>query len=73
VRVNVISPGLTRTRAYDHLDEAARVDFFRHVTANQPLARPGTPEEIAAAYLFAMGSTFLTGVVIDIDGGFLVQ
>ena len=73
VRVNVISPGLTDTRAYDHMDEQARTRFFIHVTAGQPVPRPAGPEEIAQAFLFAMTSTYLTGSVIDVDGGFLVQ
>ena len=73
IRVNTISPGLTETRAYDHLGADARQEFFERVTAGQPIARPGTPDEIADGYLFAMSSTFLTGVVIDVDGGFVVQ
>lgn len=73
IRVNTISPGLTATRAYDHMSDEARAGFFEHVTAGQPINRPGTPEEVAHAYLFAMTSTYLTGVVIDVDGGFLVQ
>jgi len=73
IRVNTISPGLTQTRAYDHLPEDARQDFFDRVTLNQPISRAGTPDEIADGYLFAMTSTYLTGVVIDVDGGFVVQ
>ncbi len=73
VRVNTISPGLTATRAYDHMKPQKRAEFFSHVTANQPVSRPGTPEEIAQAYLFAMTASYLTGTIIDIDGGFLVQ
>lgn len=73
IRVNVISPGLTETRAYDHMDDKSRAGFFAHVTANQPIARPARPEEIAQAFLFAMTATYLTGTVIDVDGGFLVQ
>ena len=73
IRVNTISPGLTQTRAYDHMADDARAQFFDRVTAGQPIARPGTPDEVGEAYLFAMTSTYLTGVVIDVDGGFLVQ
>ncbi len=73
IRVNVVSPGLTRTEAYDHLDTVARTAFFETVTAGMPLGRPAEPSEIADAYLFAMTAPYLTGVVIDIDGGFLVR
>jgi NAD(P)-dependent dehydrogenase (short-subunit alcohol dehydrogenase family) len=72
-RVNVISPGLTATRVYDHLPPAEREAFFAHVTGQLPIPRPAAPEEIATAYIFAMTSSYLTGAVIDIDGGLLVQ
>ena len=72
-RVNVISPGLTATRVYDHLPPEKRKAFFAHVTEQLPIPRPALPEEIAAAYIFAMTSSYLTGAVIDIDGGLLVQ
>jgi NAD(P)-dependent dehydrogenase (short-subunit alcohol dehydrogenase family) len=72
-RVNVISPGLTDTRAYDHLPSETRREFFAHVTRQLPVPRPARPDEIATAYLFAMTAAYLTGTVIDIDGGLLVQ
>jgi NAD(P)-dependent dehydrogenase (short-subunit alcohol dehydrogenase family) len=73
IRVNTISPGLTHTRTYDHYTEAERKVFFERVTGNMPLGRPAEPDEIADAYLFALTADYLTGTVIDIDGGFLVQ
>ncbi len=72
-RVNVISPGLTTTHVYDHLPPTEREAFFAHVTGGLPIPRPASPEEVAAAYVFAMTSSYLTGAVIDIDGGLLVQ
>ena len=73
IRVNTISPGLTATRTYDHYTAEERDAFFRRVTANMPLGRPAEPNEIADAYLFALTADYLTGAVIDVDGGFLVQ
>ncbi|MEC9344454.1 MAG: SDR family oxidoreductase [Pseudomonadota bacterium] len=73
LRVNTISPGLTATRTYDHYTPAEREAFFQRVTGNMPLGRAARPEEIADAYLFAITADYLTGAVIDIDGGFLVQ
>jgi NAD(P)-dependent dehydrogenase (short-subunit alcohol dehydrogenase family) len=71
-RVNVVAPGLTRTRAYDPLPEEARAALFGRIAATLPLGRVGAPEEVAEAYIFAMRATWLTGTVIDIDGGHLV-
>ena len=36
---------------------------------NTPLGRAGTPEDIAAAVLFLIGSQWLTGEVLDLNGG----
>jgi NAD(P)-dependent dehydrogenase (short-subunit alcohol dehydrogenase family) len=72
-RVNVVAPGLTETGAYDHLSPQERQAFFDHVSRQLPLARVAQPCEIARAYLFAMTATYLTGSVIDIDGGLLAN
>jgi len=72
-RVNAISPGLTNTRAYDHLSDEDRVRFFDRVTSRLPLERVAEPREIAQAYLFAMTATYLTGTVVEVDGGLLVE
>jgi NAD(P)-dependent dehydrogenase (short-subunit alcohol dehydrogenase family) len=72
-RVNVVSPGLTDTRAYDHLSPETKREFFAQVIKQLPLPRVAQPDEVAAAYLFAMTARYLTGTVIDIDGGLLVQ
>jgi NAD(P)-dependent dehydrogenase (short-subunit alcohol dehydrogenase family) len=37
-----------------------------------PLGRIGSPDDVARAYLYAMSSPWLTGTVLDIDGGHLV-
>jgi NAD(P)-dependent dehydrogenase (short-subunit alcohol dehydrogenase family) len=68
IRVNVISPGLTRSEAYDPLPEAARAALFARAAA-LPAGRPGEPAEIAAAALALMSNGFCTGAVLDVDGG----
>jgi len=73
LRVNCISPGMVRTEAYDHLPEVRREAMYRDTGASLPLARVGLPEEIAGAVLFAATNTFLTGQVIDVDGGHMVR
>ncbi|HVW32148.1 MAG TPA: SDR family oxidoreductase [Acidimicrobiia bacterium] len=67
VRINVLAPGVIRTkfsRALDEHDEAG-------VAARQPLARLGTPDDVAAAALFLVSgaSSWMTGEVMTIDGG----
>ena len=38
-------------------------------TANTPLGRSGTPEEIAEAVVFCSRAAWLTGEVMDLNGG----
>ncbi|MGW0729600.1 SDR family oxidoreductase [Streptomyces mirabilis] len=69
VRVNAISPGVIDTGAWDALGEQGKADYFADVGARNPARRIGTADDIANAVLFAMTSTFLTGVTLHIDGG----
>jgi NAD(P)-dependent dehydrogenase (short-subunit alcohol dehydrogenase family) len=73
VRVNVISPGMTRgTDAYREMPAAAREGMFSSIAARLPVGRVGTPEDVAQLALMIMQNGFLTGTVIDLDGGGLL-
>ncbi len=79
VRVNVVSPGWTRTAMADEeLDLLAdarglgsREEAYALVTSQVPLRRPGTPEEIASVILFLASdeASIVTGADIVCDGG----
>jgi NAD(P)-dependent dehydrogenase (short-subunit alcohol dehydrogenase family) len=69
IRVNGISPGVIDTGAWDALGEQGKADYFADVTARNPVRRLGNPEDIAAAVLFAMTNSFLTGQTLHVDGG----
>ncbi|MBP2300533.1 SDR family oxidoreductase [Azospirillum picis] len=71
-RVNVVSPGVTATDNWRAIPAAERDAFYAKVGAGLPVGRVGRAEEVAAAYLFAMGNGFVTGTVIDADGGGLL-
>jgi NAD(P)-dependent dehydrogenase (short-subunit alcohol dehydrogenase family) len=73
IRVNVVSPGLTETEAYAGMDEEARKEMFTNATANLPVGRIAQPEVVAAGYLFIIDNPSITGAVIDIDGGALIN
>ena len=72
VRVNVMAPGVVETELWDGLPAATRAATLKSFTQGQPIARPGRPEEIAAAVLYMMTATFMTGAVVDVDGGTLL-
>lgn len=76
IRVNVVCPGTTDTpsleaRMQAAADPAAAKAAF---VARQPMGRLGTPEEIAAAVLFACcdEAAFMNGSIITIDGGMTI-
>jgi NAD(P)-dependent dehydrogenase (short-subunit alcohol dehydrogenase family) len=69
VRVNAISPGTVDTGAYDALGDEKKKAMFADRAAHNPARRIGTAEDIADAVVFAMTSTFVTGVTLAVDGG----
>ena len=73
LRVNVVSPGLTDTEAYAGMAPEARGAMLAKAAATLPAGRAGHPRELAAGYLFLIDNPFVTGAVIDIDGGSLIQ
>jgi len=69
VRVNAVSPGITRTDIHEKsTGDAGRVERVR---AKVPLNRIGEPEEIAEAVLFLMSeaASYITGANIPVSGG----
>lgn len=72
VRVNVVSPGLTDTEAYAGMSKEARTKMLEGAANSLPAGRVAQPEDLAAAYLFAVDSPSMTGAIIDIEGGALI-
>jgi NAD(P)-dependent dehydrogenase (short-subunit alcohol dehydrogenase family) len=74
VRVNVISPGMTAgTSAYLAMPATAREGMYQSIASHLPVGRVGTPDDIATATLMLMTNGFITGVVLDVDGGGLIS
>ncbi|HEV7310056.1 SDR family oxidoreductase [Ensifer sp.] len=73
LRVNVVSPGLTQTEAYHGMTAEARDAMFDRAAATLPAGRTGRSDDIARGYLFAIDNPFVTGSVIDIEGGALIS
>jgi NAD(P)-dependent dehydrogenase (short-subunit alcohol dehydrogenase family) len=73
IRVNCVCPGDVDTPMLQ--SECAQLgenkETFMREAANRPLARVGTPEDIANAVLFLAGpmSSWMTGVALVVDGG----
>jgi NAD(P)-dependent dehydrogenase (short-subunit alcohol dehydrogenase family) len=73
LRVNVVSPGLTDTEAFAGMDPDAREKMFQTAAENLPVKAYGRAQDIAKGYLFLMDNPFVTGSVIDIEGGALIN
>jgi NAD(P)-dependent dehydrogenase (short-subunit alcohol dehydrogenase family) len=69
VRVNCVSPGRIETPWWDFLPPAERQALFDRTASTLPLKRIGRPEEIAAQIVHLMQNGFMTGSVIQVDGG----
>lgn len=69
IRSNVVAPGFIETEMTEKLDDKV-VSGWRDAI---PLKRGGTPEDIANACLFLASdlSTYITGQVLQVDGGML--
>jgi NAD(P)-dependent dehydrogenase (short-subunit alcohol dehydrogenase family) len=68
-RVNVVSPGVTATGLLDRLGQDTKDRLLAAFANRLPVHRVGTPDEVAAAYLFLMCNGFATGQVLRLDGG----
>jgi len=72
IRVNAVAPGWIATPLTQALqDDPARAG---PILARTPMGRWGTPEDIAGPVLFLASAAagFVTGVVLPVDGGYLI-
>lgn len=73
IRANAIAPGRIRTPMTEDIfsDPVQRESFLRLI----PLRRAGTPEELegAAVFLASDASSYMTGQVLVVDGGWLAS
>jgi len=74
IRVNVVSPGATRTPGLVELageDEAAQQGLLDYLASRIPLGRVGEAEEIGKAVLFLASddASFVNGAELFADGG----
>jgi NAD(P)-dependent dehydrogenase (short-subunit alcohol dehydrogenase family) len=72
IRVNCVTPGLIQT---DITGGRLTDDMKREIAAGIPLGRLGDAEDVAGAFLFLASdlSAYVTGAVIDVNGGMLIH
>jgi 3-oxoacyl-[acyl-carrier protein] reductase len=71
VTVNAVAPGYVETAMTAALDEKQRQSFLAHI----PLGRSGTEEEVAHAVAFLASplAGYITGHVLDVNGGLFMN
>ncbi|PZE20628.1 SDR family NAD(P)-dependent oxidoreductase [Paenibacillus xerothermodurans] len=69
IRVNCVAPGAIKVR-----DDEQHNVFYQALGPRIPLERPGTPEDIgnAVAWLVSDKSSYVTGIVVRVDGGLIL-
>jgi NAD(P)-dependent dehydrogenase (short-subunit alcohol dehydrogenase family) len=68
VRINGVSPGLIDT-PMSKLEGEQRETYYREGSAEHLIPRAGTSAEVASAVIFLLQNEFVTGTIVDVDGG----
>ena len=80
ITVNAVCPGYTMTqrvvnlaRSYEENGKGSVEDFYETIERTIPMGRIGLPHEFASAvaYLASQQAGYITGVALQIDGGFV--
>ena len=71
IRVNAVAPGFIQTAMTGKLPEEKRMALIQAI----PLGRPGEPKDVARAIVFLASeeSNFITGEILDVNGGFFMD
>ncbi len=72
LRINAVCPGLIDTPMFAQKGEE-RENHFSNTTKNHLIPRVGQPEEVAAGAIFLLENKFVTGTIVDVDGGAILS
>jgi len=72
IRVNTVAPGAVDTALWDKEDDMERKDLMEDIAEVTLTGEVAKPTDVALAYLFCMACSYLTGQVIQVEGGRLL-
>ncbi len=69
IRVNVIAPGVVETGVWSNQSNSERSDLLEWAEKSLRVEHIGQAEELAQAILSLITNSYITGVVLPVDGG----
>jgi len=74
IRINAVCPGFIRTAMVERTIDGGAISEEAMIAA-EPIGRIGRPEEIASVVLFLCSddASFVTGIPMPVDGGYVAQ
>ena len=69
IRVNVIAPGVVDTGVWSKQNDSERAKLVKWAEESLPVEHIGQAEELAQAILSLIMNSYITGVVLPVDGG----
>ena len=75
VRVNAVAPGVIQTPMVDRFVGANTVNNAQRdwLASQHPVGRIGTTDEVAQATIALLENAFITGSILNVDGGWTAQ
>lgn len=73
IRVNMVSPGAVHTELFDDIPKERQESVLQGYRDGTLTDKVGTPENLAEAYLYSMKDHFVTGKILESDGGRLLK
>jgi NAD(P)-dependent dehydrogenase (short-subunit alcohol dehydrogenase family) len=73
IRINAVSPGFVRVAREEKAIESAGDEMSKEILNRTPMRRWAEPSEIAGAinFLAGMDATYITGIELFVDGGWM--
>lgn len=65
IRVNSIAPGIIDTEMNNFLTDEEKYELYEEI----PLKKMGTPQDVASCVLFLENNPYITGQIIQVNGG----